>query len=138
MISDTVVLHPGKFRLLFGSLAEPQLRAKFKIVRTPNSTLSNERIKSEVLNVINTYFDIDGWDFGDTFYATELISHIHTRLQGEISSAVLVPMYSANSFGSLFTVEAGLDEILQSSAQLSDIEIVESLTPTVMRQIGSN
>jgi hypothetical protein len=47
-------------------------------------------------------------------------------------------MYSANSFGSLFTVEAGLDEILQSSAQLSDIEIVESLTPTVMRQIGSN
>ena len=138
MISDTVVLHPGKFRLLFGSLAEPQLRAKFKIVRTPNSALSNERIKSEVLNVINTYFDIDGWDFGDTFYATELISHIHTRLQGEISSAVLVPMYSANSFGSLFTVEAGLDEILQSSAQLSDIEIVESLTPTVMRQIGSN
>lgn len=136
MISDTVVLHPGKLRLLFGSLAEPQLRAKFKVVRAPSSSISNERVKSEILNVIDTYFDIDGWDFGDSFFATELISHIHTRLQGEISSVVLVPVYSSNSFGSLFTVDAGIDEILQSSAQLSDIEIVDSLTPTNMRQIG--
>jgi len=135
MLSDTVVLHPGKIRLLFGNLAEPQLRAKFKVVKLPGGTLTNERIKEEILNVINTYFDIDGWDFGDTFYATALITLIHQRLPADVASVVLVPMYSTNSFGSMFTVEPGFDEILQSAAELSDIEIVDALTPTVIRQI---
>jgi len=134
MLSDTVVLHPGKIRLLFGGLAEPQLRAKFKVVRSQAGTLTNERIKEEILNVINTFFDVDGWDFGDTFYATKLISLIHQRLPADIASVVLVPVYSTNSFGSLFTVEAGFDEILQSAAELGDIEVVEALTPTVIRQ----
>lgn len=134
MLSDTVVLHPGKLRLLFGGLAEPQLRAKFKVVRSQSGTLTNERIKEEILNVINTFFDIDNWDFGDSFFATKLISLIHQRLPADIASVVLVPVYSTNSFGSLFTVEAGFDEILQSAAELSDIEVVEALTPTVIRQ----
>jgi hypothetical protein len=134
MLSDTIVMHPGKIRLLFGGLAEPQLRAKFKVVRSQAGTLTNERLKEEILNVINTFFDIDNWDFGDTFYATKLISLIHQRLPADIASVVLVPVYSTNSFGSLFTVEPGFDEILQSAAELSDIEVVESLTPTIIRQ----
>lgn len=134
MLSDTVVLHSGKIRLLFGGLAEPQLRAKFKVVRSQEGTLTNERIKEEILNVINTFFDIDNWDFGDTFYATRLIALIHQRLPTDIASVVLVPVYSTNSFGSLFTVEPGFDEILQSAAELQDIEVVEALTPTVIRQ----
>lgn len=135
MLSDTVVLHSGKIRLLFGNLAEPQLRARFKVVKQPGATLTNERIKEEVLNVINIFFDIDRWDFGDTFYATELITLIHQRLPQDIASVVLVPVYSTNSFGSLFTVECGHDEVLQSAAQIEDIEIVEALTPTVIRQV---
>lgn len=135
MMSDTVVLHPGKMRLLFGSLAEPQLRAKFKVVRKTGSTMTNERVKEELLGVINTYFEINNWDFGETFYATELIHLMHQRLPTEVASVVLVPLYSTNSFGDMFTVECGFDEILQSAAQLSDIEIVEALTPTVIRQV---
>jgi len=135
MLSDTIALHPGKLRLLFGGLAEPQLRAKFKVVRAQSATLTNERIKEEILNVVQTYFDIDTWDFGDTFYATELISLIHQRLPADVASVVLVPMYSTNSFGSMFTVESGVDEILQSAAELSDIEVVDALTPTVIRQV---
>jgi hypothetical protein len=134
MLSDTLVLHPGKLRLLFGGLAEPQLRAKFKVVRAQSSTLTNERIKEEILNVINTYFSIDTWDFGDTFYATELSSLIHQRLPADVATVVLVPTYSTNSFGAMFTVESGIDEILQSAAELGDIEIVDALTPTVIRQ----
>lgn len=134
MLSDTVVLHPGRIRLLFGNKAEPQLRAKFKVVRQPGASLTNERIKEEIISVINTFFDIDNWDFGQTFYATELITLIHQRLPADVASVVLVPVYSTNSFGSLFTVESGQDEILQSAAELSDIEVVEALTPTVIRQ----
>ena len=134
MVSDTVVLHPGKIKLLFGSLAEPQLRAKFKIVKAISSTLTDERIRAEVLNVINSFFNIQNWDFGETFYATELFSLIHQRMPTEIASVVLVPVYAVNSFGSLFTVSSGLDEILQSAAQLSDIEIVAELNATNIRQ----
>ena len=135
MMSDTVALHPGKLRLLFGVLAEPQLRGKFKVVRAPGATLTNERVKEELLTVINTYFDIANWDFGETFYVTELLSLMHQRLPTEIASVVLVPLYSTNSFGDLFTVECGFDEILQSAAQLTDFEVVDALTPTTIRQV---
>lgn len=134
MLSDTVVLHPGKAKLLFGELAAPQLRAKFRVLKSATTTLSDERIKSEVVSVIDSFFDIQNWDFGDTFYATELIALIHQRLATHISSVVLVPTYSVNSFGSLFTVESGLDEVLQSCATVNDVEIVAALTPTVLRQ----
>ncbi len=135
MLSDTLVLHSGRIKLLFGSMAAAQLRAKFRVVKSANSTFSNERIKSEIISVINTYFDIQNWDFGDKFYATELISLIHQRMPTQIASVVLVPMYSVNSFGSLFTIDSGFDEVLQSCATVNDVEIVDALTPTVLRQI---
>lgn len=134
MISDHLVLHPGQIKLLFGQLAEPELRGKFRIVKAQSATMSTERIKQEALTVIQQFFSIDNWDFGDTFYATELIAAIHQRLSTEIASVVLVPTYSINSFGSLFTVLAGNIEILQSAATLDDIEIVEELSPLVLRQ----
>jgi hypothetical protein len=135
MLSDTLVLHSGKIKLLFGSLASPQLRAKFRVVKAPGATFSNERIKAEIISVINTYFDISNWDFAEKFYATELISLIHQRLPTQIASVVLVPTYSVNSFGSLFTIDSGFDEILQSCATINDVEIVDALTPTVLRQV---
>jgi hypothetical protein len=135
MLSDTVVMHSGKIKLLFGALADQKLRARFKVVKAPSSTFSDERIKSEIISVIDTFFDIQNWDFGDIFYATELISLIHQRLTVQIASVVLVPMYSVNSFGSLFTIDSGFDEILQSAASVNDIEIVGALTPTVLRQV---
>lgn len=135
MLSDTLVLHPGKIKVLFGQLAQPQMRAKFRVIKSPTATFSSERIKTEVISVINTFFNIQNWDFGDKFYATELIALIHQRLATQISSVVLVPMYSVNSFGSLFTIDSGFDEILQSCATVNDVEIVDALTPTVLRQL---
>ena len=134
MLSDTVIMHPGKIRLLFGDMAEAQLRAKFKVVKLPTATFSDERIKMEVINVINEYFNINNWDFGSKFYATDLTSAIHQSLATEIATVVIVPVYSVNYFGSLFVIEPGMDEILQSCARISDVEIVSDLTPTVMRQ----
>ena len=136
MWSDTVVLHPGKIKLLFGAMADPQLRAKFKVVKAPSATMTDQQIKSEILTVINLYFNIRNWDFGETFYATELFSLIHQRLPTEIASVVLVPVYAVNSFGSLFIINSGIDEILQSAAQLADIEIVPELNATILRQGG--
>ena len=134
MLSDTIVLHPGRIKLLFGQLADQKLRAKFRVIMSPTATMSSERVKQEIINVVNRYFDIENWDFGQTFYATELIALIHQALPTQISSVVLVPTYSVNSFGSLFTIESGLDEILQSCATVNDVEIVGALTPALLRQ----
>lgn len=135
MLSDTVIMHPGKIKLLFGALSEQPLRAKFRVVISPVATFSAERIKKDIVNTINTYFNIENWDFGDTFYATELIAVIHQALPTQISSVVIVPTYSVNSFGSLFTINSGFDEVLQSCATVDDIEIVSALTPALLRQI---
>lgn len=134
MLSDSVIMHPGKIKLLFGEMAEPQLRAKFKVVKLPTSSFSDERIKIEVINVINRYFNINNWDFGMKFYATDLVHSIHQALATEIATIVPVPVYSVNSFGSLFVIEPGSDEILQSCATISDVEIVSELTASIMRQ----
>jgi hypothetical protein len=134
MLSDTVVLHPAKIKLLFGQKADQKFRAKFRIVRAPFASFSNERIKTEVLSVINTYFNIENWDFGQKFYATELLALIHQKLPTQIASVVIVPTYSVSYFGTLFTIDAGIDEILQSAATINDIEIVDELTSTVLRQ----
>lgn len=134
MWSDTVVLHHGKVKLLFGELAEQEFRGKFKVVKSPSSTLSNEKIKFEILAIINNYFDIKNWDFGQNFYATDLLSLIHQRLGMHISSVVIVPTYAANSFGSLFSIPCSGDEIFQSAATFNDIEIVSNLSSIVLRQ----
>ena len=134
MISDTVVMHSGKIKLLFGDLADAQLRSRFRVIKSAQSTLTDDQIKAEIINVINTFFTIDNWDFGDTFYATELFSLIHQRLPLDVASVVLVPLFVNNSFGSLFVIESGEDEILQSAATISDIEIVSTFTATTLRQ----
>jgi hypothetical protein len=134
MLSDTVVFHPGNIKLLFGPQADQTLQANFVVVVAPTATFTNQRIQQEVINTINTYFQISNWNFGQTFYATDLISKIHQALPTQISSVVLVPTYSVNSFGSLFTIEAGIDEVLQSCATVANVQIVSALTPTVLRQ----
>lgn len=134
MMSDTVVMHSGKLKLLFGDLADPQTRSKFRVVKSASARLTDDQIKSEVLDVIKLHFSIENWDFGDSFHFTQLSTMIHQRLGAEIATVVLVPTFINNSFGSLFVVEAGDDEILQSAASINDIEIVDALTPTVLRQ----
>ena len=134
MISDTVIFHPGKIKLLFGNKADQKLRAKFKIIKSPNCSFSDERIKLEIVSIIDNFFSVARWDFGVKFYATELFSLIHQKLGTQISSVVLVPTFSAHSFGSLFTIEPDIDEILQSAATIDDIIIVDNLAPLVLRQ----
>lgn len=134
MMSDTVIMHNGRLKLLFGELADPQLRAKFRAIKSPTARLTDDQIKGEILDVVNTFFEVENWDFGGTFHATQLFSLIHQRLGSEISSVVLVPTFVNNSFGSMFVVECGQDEIIQSCAKISDIEIVDAFTPTTLRQ----
>ena len=74
------------------------------------------------------------WEFGESFYFTELAAAIHNDLKSEIDSVVLVPLTSTNQFGDMFQVVAREDEILQADIGVEDIEIVQSFTSQNLRQ----
>jgi len=134
MISDTVVLHPGKFKIVFGQDALPQLQAKFTVIRPNTGVLTNNQVKVAIVNTIKTFFDVNVWEFGETFYFTELATAIHNSLVSEIDSVVLTPLYSQHQFGDMFQVFSREDEIFQPSISVNDIEIVEALTSENIRQ----
>lgn len=133
MISDTVILQPGRVRLLFGTKAEPELRAEFRVIKSPTSSLTDNQVKTRVVDVVKRFFDIDLWEFGETFYFTELASAIHDNLTSDIDSVVLVPTLATNQFGDLFEVEAREDEVFQADIAVDDVRIVTSLTDEVLR-----
>jgi hypothetical protein len=134
MISDTVILHSARVKFLFGSKAIPELRSKFKIVMASGAKLTSDQVRSRVLSIINDYFRIENWDFGQEFYATELCTVIHKNLPVDIASVVMVPEFPANYFGDLYYIRSAPEEIFVSCATLDNIEIVSSLDKTVLKQ----
>ena len=133
MISDNVVLNSVVFKPLFGAKAAPELRATIKVVRAPKTTASLSEIKSQVITSINNYFTIDKWDFGDSFFFSELAGYRHEQL-GSISSAVvLVPLNPLKSFGDLYEIRSAPNEIFVSAATVNDIEVIDALTQSNIR-----
>ena len=131
--SDQLVFKSGRFKLLFGTDAIDELQARFKVVRLPGTSLSDNEIKSKVVAAINKYFDVDNWDFGDTFYFTELSSYIHQQVGNAIGSIVIVPKKANGVFGDLFQVKADTDELFLNTASISDIDVVDKLTQANIR-----
>jgi hypothetical protein len=133
MISDTVVLHPGRLKLILGDKARPELRGKIKVIRSDASTSTDTQIKSTIVATARNFFDITKWEFGETFYVTELIAAIHNALRTEISSAVIVPSSAQSQFGDLFQIECQEDEIFYIDINVEDVEIVSAYTPVNLR-----
>ena len=133
MISDNVVLNSVVFKPLFGAKAAPELRATIKVVRAPRTTASISEIKSQVVANINNYFTIDKWDFGDSFFFSELAAYLHEQLGSIISSVVLVPLNPLKSFGDLYEIRSAPNEIFVSAATVNDIEVIDALTQSAIR-----
>jgi hypothetical protein len=133
MISDNIVINSVVFKPLFGPKAAQQLRATIKVIRAQNSTASTSEIKSAVLAEMNAYFSIDKWNFGDTFYFSELAAYLHSQLGTIISSVVLVPLDQQKSFGDLYEIRSQPNEIFANGATISNIDVIEALTSTNLR-----
>ena len=82
---------------------------------------------------LNEYFSIDAWDFGDTFYFSELAAYIHRNMGGIVSSVVLVPLDPLKSFGDLYEIRSAPDEIFVNAAGVSSVEVITALTSTNLR-----
>jgi len=133
MISDNIVLNSVQFKPLFGAKAAPELRATIKVVRAAKTTASISEIKSSVVAKINEYFTIDKWDFGDSFFFSELAAYLHEQLGSIVSSVVLVPLNPLKSFGDLYEIRSAPNQIFVSAATVSDVEVIEALTQSNLR-----
>lgn len=130
MISDNMILNSVDFQPLFGQKAEPALRATIKVIRAPGSTASVSAIKNLVVANMNAYFDIANWNFGDTFYFSELAGYIHQNIGDTVSSVVLVPLNSQKSFGDLYEIRSAPNQIFVNGATVNDVEVITALTST--------
>ena len=133
MLSDNVIVNSVVFKPLFGAKAAQELRATIKVIRAQNSTASTSEIKSSVLAEMNNYFSIDKWNFGDTFYFSELAAYLHRQLGTIISSVVLVPLDQQKSFGDLYEIRSAPNEIFANGATINNIDVIEALTSTNLR-----
>ena len=127
-ISDSLVYHSAKYKLLFGTKADSKLQGTFKVVRNPLRTTSDNDLKSRILAAINSYFSIDYFEFGETFYWSELLAYIMNIMSPDIVNIVIVPKDASLPFGSLFEVSCQPHEIFLSCASANDIEIIDALT----------
>ena len=128
MLSDTLIFNSAEFKPLFGIEAAPELQAIFKVVKNATVDISDSQVKSRLIAAINIYFDINNWDFGETFYFSELSTFLHNQLVPDVASIIIVSKDGNNPFGSLFQINSESNEILTSAATVADVEIITAIT----------
>lgn len=133
MMTDQLIWHPIRYKLLFGAQAAPEVQAVFKVVKIPGNTITDSEIKNRVIQAIDQYFDIGNWDFGQSFFFTELAAYIHQQMANLLSSVVIVPSSANSKFGDLFEIKSDADQLFLSAARVSDVLIVPTLTPAELR-----
>jgi hypothetical protein len=135
-ISDEVVYHPVNYTVLFGAEASASLQATFKVTKTPGQVISDNDVKSRVITAINQFFALENWDFGDTFYFTELATYVMNELAPNISNFVIVPKQSGFNFGSLFEIKSASDQLFINGATVDDIEIITGITSSNIKSVS--
>ena len=130
MISDNMILNPVDFQPLFGHKADPALRATIKVIQSRQTTASTTEIRNSVVTTMAAYFDLANWNFGDTFYFSELAAYIHQQIGDIVSSVVLVPLDPLKSFGDLYEIRSAPNQIFVNGATVNDVEVITALTST--------
>ena len=137
-ISDEIIYHPVTYKILFGRTAPSKLQAMFKVVKNSNKSINDNDLKVRIISSINEFFDINNWDFGDTFYLSELITYVTNSTAPDISNMVIVPKQENQVFGSLFEIKSRSDEIFISGATVDDIEIVPAIIASEIKANVNN
>lgn len=135
-ISDELIFHPVKYKVLFGDKADNRLQASFKVVKNKEQVITDNDVKTRIIQAINEFFSIDNWDFGDTFYFTELSTYVMNKLTPYITTFLIVPENSDQVYGSLQQVTSAPNEIFISGANVSDIEIIDAITAAKIKAQG--
>jgi uncharacterized membrane protein YgcG len=94
-------------------------------------------LKTRIIQAINEFFALDNFDFGDTFYFTELAAYIHNRLAPDLLTVVIVPNQAEQGFGSLFQISGSSDEIFISGATVDDVVIIDAIGANQLAASGT-
>jgi len=127
-VSDSLIYNSAKFKPLFGAKADPSLQARFQVVKNPAVSITDNEIKTRVISAVNAYFNLANWDFGDTFYFSELAAYLHTTLVPNIASVLIVPANDTLVFGHYFQINSEPWEIITSAATVDNVDIISAVT----------
>jgi len=133
MLTDSVIPNSVQFVPLFGTKAPTQLQGTVKVIKSQSTNASDSEIRSAVLSAMNSYFNINNWSFGDTFYFSELSAYLHAQLGDLVSSIVLVPNDPTMSFGDLYEIKSSPYEIFVNGATANDVVVIAALTPVQLQ-----
>jgi len=135
-ISDEIIFQPSSYKVLFGDIANTALQATFKAVRNSAKTASDNDIKTRILMAIEEFFNVDNWDFGQSFYFSELSTYVMNELTPDITNFIIVPKITG-SFGSLYEITCQSNEIFINGATVYDIEVIDSITASQLKASSS-
>jgi hypothetical protein len=133
-LTDTIIYNPAKFKPIFGAKSPSSLQAIFKVVKNASIIVSDNDVKTKVIDAINNYFDVANWDFGETFYFSELSAYLHSVLAPNIASITIVPSSESSTFGSLLQINANYNEIIVSAATVDNVQIISAITAAQINQ----
>ena len=136
-ISDDVIYHPVKYKVLFGSKADAQVQANIKIVKNPDQVVNDNDIKARVIAAIDEYFALENWDFGDTFHFSEMATYVMTQVAPDLVNIVIVPKQDSQVFGSLYEIKSESDEVFVSGATVDDVAIIDAITASKLKASGN-
>ena len=131
-ISDEIIYHSVKYKVLFGPKSDVNLQATFKAVRNSNQVTSDSNLRSRILTAIEEFFALENWDFGQTFYFSELSAYVMNSLTPDITNFIIVPKSNAG-FGSLYEITCQPDEIFINGTTVEDIEIIDAVTAAQLK-----
>jgi hypothetical protein len=135
-ISDEIIYHPVEYKILFGSKADTRLQAQFLVIKNTEQVITDNNVKARIIQTIDQFFALGNFDFGDTFYFSELSSYVMTQLTPYITTFVIVPIASDQVYGSLQELTSNPNEIFISGATVNNVSIVESITATNLKSAG--
>lgn len=135
-ISDEIVFHPVKYKVLFGANADVNLQATFKAVKNPNKPTTDNDLSTRILSAINEFFALENWEFGQSFYFSELSTYVMNQLSPDITNFIIVPKGTV-AFGSYYEIACQSNEIFISGATISDIEIIDAVTSSQIKSSAS-
>jgi hypothetical protein len=135
-ISDEIIYHPVMYKVLFGDMADSRLQCSFKVVKNLEQVITDNDVKTRIIQAINEFFNLDNWDFGDTFYFSELSAYVMNKLTPYITTFVIVPSNSDQVYGSLQQIKSSPNEIFISGATVNNVEIIEAITASRLNAQG--
>ena len=135
-ISDEIIFHSVKYKILFGSNAPTSLQAKFKAVKNSQIPTTDNDLKTRILTAINEFFVLENWEFGQSFYFSELSTYVMNLLSPDITNFIITPK-NVGSFGSLYEIACMSNELFISSAKVADIEIIDAITASQLNSVST-